>query len=236
MKKLFILIFALTLCNVVKAQAPDLKTGVSFSYNWAQQTNDLSLTWDFFNVGGNTSTTFTIAYIASTDLTIDAGDYMLDYVVASGAVANAFATVNFTAQLAPDALPTAVYNLIVFIDYGDNVTESNENNNIVKFGTFNFINQGVGIKENISNLIDVSVYPNPAVENLEIALNLKEKIKDISYSLVDLSGHEVMNNACETDDLSIKKEVILPPLAKGIYFLNIKSGSAIIATKKIIIN
>lgn len=236
MKKLFILIFALTLCTAVKAQAPDLKTGVSFSYNWAQQTNDLSLTWDFFNVGGSTNTTFTIAYIASTDLTIDAGDYMLDYVVASGAVANAFATVNFTAQLAPDALPTAVYNLIVFIDYGNNVSESNENNNIVKFGTFNFTNQGVGIKENTSNLLDVSVYPNPAVEKLEITLNLKERIKELNYSLKDISGHEVIHNACETDDLLIKKEVVLPSLAKGIYFLNIKSGSTTIATKKIIIN
>lgn len=235
MKKLFILLSILTFAKVAKAQAPDLKTGVSFSYNWAQQTNDLSLTWDFFNVGGGTSTTFTIAYIASTDLIIDNGDYMLDYVVGSGAVANAFATVNFTAQLAPDALPTALYNLIVYIDYGNTITESNENNNIVKFGSFNFINQEVGVKENNSALLGISVYPNPTSEKFELTLDLYKKTDNINYSLTDLSGTEVLNNTIDADALSIKKEVILPALAPGLYFLSIRSGKSNLATKKIII-
>ncbi|MDP1801153.1 MAG: T9SS type A sorting domain-containing protein [Bacteroidota bacterium] len=98
------------------------------------------------------------------------------------------------------------------------MSESNENNNIFKFGTFNFTNQGVGIKENISNILDISVYPNPATEKLKIMLDLKEKINGINYSLMDISGHDVLHNSFETDELSIKKQVILPSLAEGIYF------------------
>jgi hypothetical protein len=235
MKKIFTVLSFLLLVFNTNAQAPDLKTGVSFSYGWTPGPNEINLSWDFFNVGGGTANTFTIAYIASLDMNIDAGDYLIEGVAYGGAVANAFATINYSTALAPDALPTGNYNFIVFIDYGNDVAESNETNNIVKFGSFNFTNQTAGIHKNNGSFVDLTVYPNPAEEKLNLSLNLQSAVNNCNYVLCDLLGKEVLTGEINTEALTGKKEIDLTEIPSGVYFLNLRTGESVIESKKIMV-
>lgn len=232
MKKLLTLLLLVVLKNL-NAQSPDLKTGISFNYGWTPGPNEINLTWDFFNVGGATANTFTIAYIASLDMNIDASDYLIEGVAYGGAVANAFATINYSVALDPDALPTGNYNFIVFIDYGNNVTESNETNNIVKFGSFNFTNVSVGIKNNPFSVSNLMVYPNPAKEILYISFNEDVSMPNGNYAFYDISGKQVLKGNIYKKMMENKIGINIDQITPGIYFLQIKNGETILETRKI---
>ena len=142
---------------------------------------------------------------------------------------------NFTNQLTPNALPTALYNLIVYIDYGNNVAESNEGNNIVQFGTFNFVNQGVGIAKNTFAAINMDVYPNLATEKLFVKVNSQQQIKDANYAIYNLTGKKVLSDKMDMNGFSSENEISLSGLPSGIYFLSLRSGDAVLETKKIMV-
>lgn len=234
MKKLFTLLslFALT---TIRAQSPDLKTGISFNYGWNPGPNEIFLTWDFFNVGGATANTFTIAYIASLDMNIDASDYLIEGVAYAGAVANAFATINYSVALDPDALPTGNYNFIVFIDYGNDVTESNETNNIVKFGSFNFTNQATTIQKHQTEHSQMTVFPNPAEGIIHITVEQQKPFKDPTYMLYDILGNTLLNGSLTKEASKNNTIIDLKDIPAGVYFLTVKDGEKIIGSRKIMV-
>lgn len=232
MKKLLLSFLCAISVYQLKSQSPDLKTGVSFSYGYDQTNEILNLTWDFFNVGGGTANTFTIAYIASTDMTVDASDYLIDYKTYAGAVTNAFATITFTYDFSPGDLPAANYNLIVYIDYGNNVTESNETNNIVKFGTFNYTS--VGIKENPLFSIKTNAYPNPAKEMITVSFESKKE-GDFDMKLFDVTGKQVRRQEFENKNFYYESTLDLKGLTPGIYLLQVYSAGTTVSSKKIIV-
>jgi PKD repeat protein len=74
---------------------------------------------------------------------------------------------------------------------------------------------------------NVSIYPNPATDNLSIDLS-KTGLKEFSVSLMDMSGklllqENVVNNT--------KHELDLSSLSNGLYQLVINSGEGILVTK-----
>jgi len=233
MKK-HLLIFALFIyITNLKAQLPDFKTGISFSYGFNPNNETINLTYDFFNVGGGTNTTFTIMYLASTDMIIDNNDYVISGNTVPGAVSNAFATLTFTYDFTPGDLPPGIYNLVVYLDYGNNVTESNENNNIVSFGTFNYTS--VGINENYNSLTKFSAYPIPAKNELNIALKSHANYELEEYKIFDVGGKLLSAQNFEKSFSGSVIKINLNDLPAGIYYLQLLSNKAIIGSKKIVI-
>ncbi len=215
---------------------PDFKTGISFSYGYNQSNQELNLTWDFFNVGGATSNSFTIAYIASIDMNIGPEDYLIGSKAYGSAVANAFATVTFTYGFAPGDLPSGLYNFIVYLDYGNKIAESNENNNIISFGTFNFVDTPTGIKPDFAPTTDIAFFPNPATNFIQLQANQNYAGNELKYSLLDISGKEVLQGNFSEINATENKTLSLENLQKGIYFFRVESEGKILQEKKLIVN
>ncbi len=217
------------------AQLPDFKTGISFSYGYSQQDKELNLTWDFFNVGGAATSSFTIAYIATLDMNIGPEDYLIGSKSYGSAVANAFATVTFTYGFAPDDLPSGLYNFVVYLDYGNKIAESNENNNIISFGTFNFVSTPTGTSKFPKEDSNLFVYPNPASDLLTLDFNNLIGMENLNYKLYNFSGQELLSENLEQEATVTEKKISVTDLPTGIYFLNLRTSGEIISTKKIVI-
>ncbi|MDX2174311.1 MAG: T9SS type A sorting domain-containing protein [Bacteroidota bacterium] len=234
-KNLLLTTFVFLFSKFLNAQAPDFKTGISFSYGYNTPTKTLNLTWDFFNVGGGTSTTFTIAYIASTDLTIDGSDFLIDQFAYAGAVSNAFATKTFTYAFGPGDLPNGVYNLIVYLDFGNDVAESNENNNIVSFGTFNFVGT-TGLIENATPTLSFNVFPNPSSDGeLNVTINSDKKADNPNIKIYNLEGKEVYSKQLAEMNMVEHNKLYLNDLPKGLYFVQLLSGNSVLSSQKVLI-
>ena len=87
--------------------------------------------------------------------------------------------------------------------------------------TINVLSCGAGIAENES-LETIAVYPNPADENIHVALN-KLSEKNLNLSLTDQLGKKVFDKVFDGGKDS--KEITIPSknLPKGIYFLSLKN-------------
>ena len=223
----FTLLLLLVFC-FAQAQSPDFKCGVSFNYGYNKPNKTINLTYDFFNVGGGTNTSFTIAYIASTDMNIDASDYLVDYKAYGSAVANAFATVSFSYAFSDGDLPPGLYNFIMYLDYGNNVTESNETNNIVSFGTFQFEGTPTGIEASSSSLNNTSIYPNPM--NNRLQLKSEKLISEIR--LTNAKGKIIRVETPGARAYEMETNELNP----GIYFMQILFGDGALETRKVIKN
>lgn len=87
----------------------------------------------------------------------------------------------------------------------------------------------VGTKEVVSNQFKFSVYPNPATNVLNVAVeNLDGKA---SVSVFDIVGNEVM----KSNLVNGKNSLNIENLTAGIYFYTIRKDNSIIETKKIVI-
>ena len=224
--KCILCLFMLLRFNM-QSQSPDFKCGVSFNYGYNKPAKIVNLTYDFFNVGGGTTTSFTIAYIASTDMIVDGSDYLIDYKVYGSAVANAFATVSFSYAFSPGDLPTGLYNFIVYLDYGNQVAESNENNNIVSFGTFDFEGLSTDLRPSTENQFEsITCFQDPASKLTMFTGNTQIKkltVFSAQGSLIKCVLPESHSGELATDDLS-----------PGIYFLTFEFESGHTVTRKIL--
>lgn len=97
----------------------------------------------------------------------------------------------------------------VVIHQSPNKTTGNWNNGLKKVYTYTF---GVGIQEN--KVVRLNVYPNPAVNTIQIeGIGNEEKIE-----IVDLTGKSIIKTVKNS-------EVDISELPKGIYFLKHKKGN-----------
>jgi len=88
---------------------------------------------------------------------------------------------------------------------------------------------GIGIKENETQLLNVSVYPNPA-SNL-LFIEFKERQGNTTIEIFDVAGKIVKAGAF----LNSQKYTGIPvaDLAKGLYLVRIRTGAGSV-TKKFI--
>lgn len=91
----------------------------------------------------------------------------------------------------------------------------------------------IGIDE-LSATATLSVYPNPATDDVTLDLNLS-KASDIRITLIDIAGQTVYSDVLSQFIGEYKKEVNLKERAKGIYYLQVISNDGVI-NKKIIKN
>ncbi len=89
----------------------------------------------------------------------------------------------------------------------------------------------VSVTENGFNSDAITIYPQPASDMLNISFNRKLSDAEISYSLLDISGREMLH-----DDHVNSKLISLPigQLSGGLYLLHIRDGSQLICRKIIV--
>ncbi len=78
--------------------------------------------------------------------------------------------------------------------------------------------------------VDISIYPNPANEVLNIVL--QNSTSNYSASIFDLSGKMVSNISL----VNGKNQLDVSALTPGVYFYSIKNNSDILETKKLVIH
>jgi subtilisin-like proprotein convertase family protein len=95
------------------------------------------------------------------------------------------------------------------------------------------LNSPLGVSE--FELGNLSVWPNPTSEVINIKLNNNVSDSDVYVSLFDIHGRTIKSNTYKANSNSIIKTIDINNVAKGIYLLEIKQGNKK-TTKKIIIN
>ncbi len=90
-----------------------------------------------------------------------------------------------------------------------------------------------GLKNQESILSNVSVFPNPSVELINVNLNLKSEQK-VSLELIDVTGKLIVTKDLGTFSGESKQSLNINGVAKGTYFIRVVSEKAT-ETRKIII-
>ena len=93
----------------------------------------------------------------------------------------------------------------------------------------------VGINENLNDLINLNLMPNPASENTKLNFTLNQS-RIVKINLVDVTGRiveTVVNNLLSAGDYSFE---INNPGASGIYFLQLEVDNYTSSKKVIFTN
>jgi len=133
-------------------------------------------------------------------------------------------------------------------DYGDGITSTDQNpwhtygltgvytvtliaynsqcgNDTLVMNNYIHVDTGVGITE-LAEINDISVFPNPASENIEVVFNLKSNVQ-IEISMIDKTGKQIIvMPKTQVAKGSFKKEINLQQLhlSHGSYMLRISEG------------
>ena len=79
------------------------------------------------------------------------------------------------------------------------------------------------INEN-SGLQDVSIYPNPATDMINVALS-SENDQNVNFKIIDMTGKVIMAESANHSAGSSTYQFSVNNLAKGFYFMNIETNS-----------
>ena len=105
-------------------------------------------------------------------------------------------------------------------DYTVNITASTAN--------FNTIFTDISNAENLGNeaTVNITAYPNPAVDNVQV--KLASKAKNVTYKVVNVVGRVVQKGR-----LNSLNNLNVSSLMKGVYILEVNDGQKILKTKLI---
>ncbi len=92
-------------------------------------------------------------------------------------------------------------------------------------------NGPLGIEKLGKNSLEVSVFPNPTEEILNISIT-DVTVHDVHVELMDITGKKVLSKTASTNSLS---KIDLSLIQKGIYFLRIHDAREEILSKRVII-
>jgi len=228
-RKITILCFVFT-SLFIQSKAQDLTMDLSnWSFNYDQNTNVITLVYDLVN-NGSSSGPFHVGYYLSTDLNCCDGDYLLfqDYTSTGLGYQQYFhITFNVDIDTVQPAVPTGNYRLLVYADNLEEVTETNENNNLVAFGTSINYTSSSGISETSNANKQISIFPNPSSGKFKIDTKITEGEISI-YNVLGEKIYSTINNKQATYDIDLSNS------SKGIYFVKIYDGEKI-HTEKIVI-
>jgi len=92
----------------------------------------------------------------------------------------------------------------------------------------------VGIKENKTSNVNMSIYPNPSTDYTNIDLNLT-KSANVSLTVTNMVGQQVISKDFgQFANGSHNLAIAVSQLTKGIYFFTIQAGNDRV-TKKIVV-
>ena len=112
------------------------------------------------------------------------------------------------------------------IDY---ISASGANGNINQGVQQPFEIFSVGIEETAFD-INVSLYPNPAVDQVIISLETRENYKNPSYRLTDEQGRIIRQGAINLNETSVQ----VSDLANACYYLNVLIDDQLAKTFKLV--
>jgi Ig-like domain CHU_C associated/Secretion system C-terminal sorting domain/PKD-like domain len=93
--------------------------------------------------------------------------------------------------------------------------------------------QPIGIKEEVSSLQQITVYPNP--NNGTFSISVKNaKFKELTIVVVNMLGSEVFTASDKNNSTEYRAEVNLETLPKGVYYLKLSTGNDTVIKKLII--
>jgi hypothetical protein len=90
---------------------------------------------------------------------------------------------------------------------------------------------GLGIK-NYSSMNDLSVYPNPTVNETEVSYNTTSPVP-VNMKLVDLLGNEILSQRAQSFAGLNKFKIDISYLPAGVYYITLNAGNNLL-TKKLI--
>ncbi len=87
------------------------------------------------------------------------------------------------------------------------------------------ISNGDYIEEKFNDQLTVLMYPNPAKNILNIELNAKNVMEDISIRLIDVFGRQVYCKSFDGSVNQFKQPINISSIAHGLYWINIETGN-----------
>lgn len=84
---------------------------------------------------------------------------------------------------------------------------------------------------NHASMEEVSLFPNPAIDNFTVSFNASNKTNKTNFVLVDVAGREVMNDMVEGDKAVINSST----LSGGVYFYSLTNDGELLGKGKVVI-
>ena len=100
-------------------------------------------------------------------------------------------------------------------------------------GQFEYSDVKVGYTDQLAKQIDMTVYPNPAVERLQIKSNRPMQFKQLV--LINISGKVVADLTKDLAGGGLKLETRVPKLEKGLYYIKYSTLDGMNGSHKLII-
>ncbi len=150
----------------------------------------------------------------------------------------AFTTTDANGNFEFTNIPFGNYSVLVEImgkesqTYNVTLDENNTSDNV----EFNISGENVNVvSSEIVNFMINKVYPIPAVEKLNVSMNI-ENYSNLKFTLTNSLGQEVNSKNVETKKGHLNFEMNVSEIPNGIYFLNITDENNLRTTKKVVIN
>ncbi len=182
-----------------------------------------------YNIGTSNSDSHNVSYYLSLDTLFGSDDDYLGYEYVHGVVAES----NYyhsTSLNMPYLTDSGQYYLIAVADYGNQILETNENNNL-SFIKLRVTEQVITGEANISLVTKstISLFPNPS--NGIVNFSTLENADEIEVS--DLNNHLLLNQVVA---MMSGNSLNLSSLSEGVYLVKIKKQGNTISVNRIIIS
>jgi len=91
----------------------------------------------------------------------------------------------------------------------------------------------VGVDQISTDPLKVSLFPNPAKSSCSLILsNLRDE--EASVSVTDLSGNQMLSLVVKGPQKSVKRDIDLRGLSKGVYFVHVRFSGGVKVEKLIL--
>lgn len=233
----WIAFFAATLLasKTIVAQ-PDLVPGINYSYNPPGPNGIITaIEVDACNNNSTAAAAFDVSMYLYDQ---SSGNYWIigTTTLTNGLSGNACITIsNWDININDTpGIPAGTYRLGVWVDSGEEISETSESNNAgLLSGNINYTPSANSI-DHIEWINHVSVFPNPANEQLSIQFNNKES-RNVNIEMVDITGRVIKN--ITNNYLSQGEQTFycdLSSIPNGTYFIKISSDEYFVTEKVIV--
>lgn len=234
-KKIATATVATIMISSVLGQDIDLVPGINYDYAPIDGQGIINIDYvDVCNNGNDNADPFQVTMYLYDENTEDVY-FIANTELTNGLSGNACISVenwNIDVNDTP-GVPAGTYRLGIWVDSDEDITETDEDNNTGLLAGNNNYSPSTANIEVFNNQDKISVYPNPAVDFINIDVDTDTKIES-HVSLFNLNGQEVLSfDANDTiSDNGLKIDV--SNMEKGIYVLKFVASGEMF-TKKVIV-